>query len=264
MIILITGISSGLGKAMAERLSEEGHTVYGTIRRDCSGIPSVHYLKADVRDEVSVKAAVSAILEKEGWIDVFINNAGMGIGGPLQCLPTELVSQQMDVNYMGFVRFLRYIIPSMTARKQGRIICISSIGGLLGLPFQGAYSASKFAIEGYCESLRMELRPFNISVTTINPGDFATSFTSNRIKPSYEEVMHLYPGYARSMESIEKDETSGLDPGRLACKISRIIRRNHPATRYIVATPVQKMSLALKRLLPPRLFERIIASYYKL
>lgn len=264
MNILITGITSGLGRAMAERLSEEGHAVYGTFRRESQEIPAVHYLKADVRDEESVKEAVSTMLEREGHIDVFINNAGMGIGGPLQCIPTELMSEQMDVNFMGFVRFLRYILPSMTARKQGRIICISSIGGLLGLPFQGAYSASKFALEGYCESLRMELRQFNISVTTINPGDFATSFTSNRIKPSDEDVTRLYPGYVRSMESIERDENGGLDPSRLAGKISRIIRKSHPATRYIVATPVQKMSLVLKRVLPPKLFSRIIASYYKL
>ena len=249
---------------MAERLSEEGHTVYGTFRRDSQRIPGVHYLKADVRDEESVKQAVSTMLEREGRIDVFINNAGMGIGGPLQCLPVELVREQMDVNFMGFVRFLRYILPSMTARKEGKIICISSIGGLLGLPFQGAYSASKFAIEGYCESLRMELKPFNLSVTTINPGDFATSFTSNRIKPADDDAIRLYPGYARSMESIEHDEKSGLDPKRLAGKISRIVRKNHPATRYIVATPVQRMSLVLKRILPPKLFERILASYYKL
>ncbi|MBO4267991.1 MAG: SDR family oxidoreductase [Bacteroidaceae bacterium] len=264
MNILITGITSGIGRAMAERLSEEGHTVYGTFRRSSEEIPGVHYLKADVRDEEAVREAVSAMLEREGWIDVFINNAGMGTGGPLQCLPTKLVSEQMDVNFMGFVRFLHYVLPSMTARKQGRIICISSIGGLLGLPFQGAYSASKFAVEGYCESLRMELKPFNISVTTINPGDFATSFTSNRIKPADEEVTRLYPGYTRSMDSIEHDEKSGLEPRRLAVKVSRIIRKSNPAARYIVATPVQKMSLVLKRVLPPKLFGRILASYYKL
>ena len=264
MKILITGVTSGLGRAMAERLSGEGHTVYGTFRRESGEIPGVRYLKADVLDEESVKAAVSAMLENEGRIDVFINNAGMGIGGPLQCLPTELVNRQMEVNFMGLVRFLRYVLPSMSARKQGKIICISSIGGLMGLPFQGAYSASKFAVEGYCESLRIELKPFNISVTTINPGDFATAFTSNRIKLNHDDVVRLYPGYARSMESIEQDEKGGLDPRRLAGKVSRIIKKPHPATRYIVAAPVQKMSLVLKRVLPPELFERILASYYKL
>lgn len=264
MKILITGITSGLGKAMAERLSREGHCVYGTFRRDCETIPGVHYLKADVRDEKSVKTAVSSMIENEGYIDVFINNAGMGIGGPLQCLPPDLVSKQMDVNYMGFVRFLRYLLPHMTARRQGKIICISSIGGLIGLPYQGAYSASKFAIEGYCESLRMELKHFNISVTTVNPGDFATSFTSNRIKATDDDVMQLYPGYIKSMESIEHDENSGLDPCKLARKISRILKKHHPSARYIVATPVQKMSILLKMILPRKTFERIIASYYKL
>jgi len=264
MIILITGISSGFGKAMAERLSKDGHTVYGTYRKTDTFIQGVRYLKADVRYEESVRAAVAEILKEEGRIDLFINNAGMGTGGPLQFMTTDLAEEQMDVNFMGMIRFLKYILPGMTTRKKGRIICISSIAGLMGLPYQGLYSASKFALEGYCEALRIELRPFNIKVTVVNPGDFSTAFTSKRKKPDDAKIKTLYPGYMKSMQSIENDERRGLNPERLADKISKIVRKKHPAARYIIASPIQKMSVFIKKILPPRWFDRILSLYYKM
>ena len=134
----------------------------------------------------------------------------------------------------------------------------------MGLPYQGMYSASKFAIEGYCQSLRLELRQFGINVTVINPGDFSTGFTAQRNKVNNPDALAAYPGYAKSMQSIEHDENSGLQPDRLARRISRIVRKRHPRNRYIVATLVQKASVLLKRILPSRWFDRILASYYKL
>ena len=182
MVILITGITSGFGRAMASRLQADGHKVYGTHRKDCEPIPGVTYIKADVRDPESIDETVKTVLDAEGRIDVFINNAGMGIGGPLEFTSTDDARLQMDVNFMGMVRFLNAVVPVMRAQRHGHIICISSIGGLMGLPYQGMYSASKFAIEGYCEALRLELRQFGIKVTVINPGDFFTGFTAARTK----------------------------------------------------------------------------------
>ena len=202
MVILITGITSGFGRAMASRLQADGHKVYGTHRKDCEPIPGVTYIKADVRDPESADATVKAVLDAEGHIDVFINNAGMGIGGPLEFTPFEDAQMQMDVNFMGMVRFLNAVVPVMRAQRHGHIICISSIGGLMGLPYQGMYSASKFAIEGYCEALRLELRQFGIHVTTINPGDFFTGFTAARSKNLAADAMAAYPGYADSMKDI--------------------------------------------------------------
>ena len=264
MVILITGISSGFGHAMALQLSHDGHKVYGTHRRDCDRIPGVTYLNADVRNQQSIDETVKTVIDAEGHIDVFINNAGMGIGGPLEFTPIEDARDQMDVNFMGMVRFLNSIVPIMRAQRHGHIICFSSIGGLMGLPYQGLYSASKYAIEGYCEALRLELRQFNINVTVINPGDFHTSFTAQRKKVAPETVADAYPGYARSMQSIENDEHSGLKPDRLARRISRIVRKRHPRNRYIIATTVQKTSVLLKAILPSKWFDQILASYYKL
>ncbi len=264
MVILITGITSGFGKAMAERLSAEGHTVYGTHRKDVEPIPGVHYLRAEVTDDASVAAAVQAVLDAEGRIDVFINNAGMGIGGPLEFSSLEDAKRQMDVNWMGMVRFLHHVVPAMRQRRSGTIICFSSIGGLMGLPFQGLYSASKFAIEGYCEALRLELRSFGVKVVVIEPGDFSTAFTAQRKSADGPEVHAAYPMYAASLASIEHDETTGLKPEYLAGKIARIVRKRHPAHSYIIASPVQKLSVLLKKIMPAKWFAGILSMYYKL
>ena len=264
MVVLITGISSGFGRAMAQRLSAEGHTVYGTHRNAGERIPGVTYLKADITDEEQVNATVDTVLQKEGRIDVFINNAGMGYGGPLEFASIEDARAQMDVNWLGMVRFLHRIVPIMRSQGEGKLICVSSIGGLMGLPFQGLYSASKFAIEGYLEALRLETRDFGIKVIAIQPGDFATGFTSSRRSIAAEEVQVAYPKYAASLSSIEHDETTGLKPEYLASKISRIIKSKRPANHYVIASPLQKLAVLAKRILPSKLFEIILAWYYKL
>ena len=264
MVILITGITSGFGRAMAEQLNADGHKVYGTCRRDSVMIPGVTYLKADVQDDQSLKSAVDHVMDIEGRIDTLISNAGMGIGGPLEYTSIEDAQRQMDVNFMGMVRLLNLVVPVMRRQHHGHIICVSSIGGLMGLPYQGMYSASKYAIEGYCEALRLEVRQFGIKVTVINPGDFSTGFTAQRSKVNNPDALAAYPGYAKSMEGIEHDENSGLQPDYLARRISRIVSKKHPANRYIIATLVQKSSVFLKTLLPAKWFDSIIASYYKL
>ena len=134
----------------------------------------------------------------------------------------------------------------------------------MGLPYQGMYSASKFAIEGYCEALRLELRRFGIHVTVINPGDFFTGFTAARTKNLPPDAAAAYPGYSASMASIESDERSGLQPDYLARRMSRIVRKRRPANRYIIATFVQRLSVTLKAILPAKWYDRILASYYKL
>ena len=264
MIILITGITSGFGRAMAEQLAGEGHTVYGTHRHATDLLPGVHYIKADAQKAEDCEAAVRQVLDAEGRIDVFINNAGMGIGGPLEFSSLEDAERQMDVNWMGMVRFLHWVLPAMRAQGGGKIICFSSIGGLMGLPFQGLYSSSKFAIEGYCEALRMEVRAHNIKVVVIEPGDFATSFTAKRKSVSSPEAYEVYKTYAKSLASIEHDETTGLKPEYLARKISKIVMNPRPRYKYIISTLEQRLSVLLKAILPPSWFEAILRSYYKL
>lgn len=263
MVILITGISSGFGRAMAARLSSDGHKVYGTYRNAPDRLPGVTYIQADVLHTDQIQAAVSQVMNTEGKIDVFINNAGMGIGGPLEHTAIEDSNRQMDVNFMGMVRCMNQVIPIMRHQGHGLILCMSSIGGLMGLPYQGMYSASKFAMEGYCQALRIELRNTGIQVCLINPGDFHTSFTLSRKYVDPDSVRDSYPGYASALRNIQHDESTGLTPVYLAKRISRIVTRRHPRARYVIASPVQKASILLKAIIPAKWFDSILALYYR-
>lgn len=264
MIILITGVSSGFGLATAAELARCGHTVYGTVRREVEHLSGIRYLRMDVRDEGQVKGAVETVISEQGRIDVLVNNAGFGVGGPLEFTDSEDVRLQMDVNFMGLVRTVRAVLPYMRAQGSGRIIALSSIAGVIGIPYQGYYSASKFAVEGFCEALRMEVRRFGISVTVIRPGDFRTGFTAGRRKVSDPAAFEAYPGYRRSMEGIENDENTGLTPDYLAKKLSAILKKKHPACHYVIATPIQKSGILLKHIMPAMWFSRMIGWFYKL
>ncbi len=264
MVIFITGISSGFGLATARLLSQEGHVVYGTVRREVSKLPGVHYLQLDVRDARAVQDAVRQIVEKEGAVDVLVNNAGMGIGGPLEFATEEEIQLQMETNFMGLVHCVDAVLPYMRRQKRGKIIALSSIGGLMGLPFQGFYSASKFAIEGYCEALRLETRGMGVQVVVLRPGDFSTGFTGSRKKVGNEEALRAYPQYQVALEKVEHDELSGLKPEVLAGKIGRIVTMRHPRNGYVVASLEQRLSVFLKRVLPARWFDWVLGSYYKL
>lgn len=264
MIILITGITSGFGRAMASALSSEGHTVYGTYRHPSDPLPSVTYIQADSTVEEECAYAVKRVVQEQGRIDVFINNAGMGIGGPVEFTQTSDARRQMEVNFMGMVNFLHYVVPVMRLRSEGRIICFSSIGGLMGLPFQGFYSASKFAIEGLCEALRLELRGTGVKVVVVEPGDFATSFTASRKSVSSPEALEAYPSYGDSLASIEQDETGGLKPEYLAKRIASIVKKKNPKYSYVISTFEQRLSILLKAILPAPVFAKILAGYYKL
>lgn len=264
MVILITGATSGFGRAMVSRLSSEGHRVYGTHRHAAEPLPGVRYIRADSTVREDVVAAVRQVRDAEGRIDVLINNAGCGIGGPLEYISEEDCRRQMDVNFMGTVRYVREVIPLMREQGGGKIICLSSIGGLIGLPYQGMYSASKFAVEGYCDSLRLEVGRFGISVTLVEPGDFATAFTASRKSVPVEEAGEVYRTYGRSLASIERDESSGLRPALLARKVSRVVSSRRPPRRLIVATPLQRLAVIARTVLPGRIFDWVIRKYYKM
>ena len=264
MVVFITGISSGFGLETAKLLSQQGHIVYGTVRREVEPLPKVNYLQVDVRDKQAVSNVVKQVVEKESRIDVLVNNAGMGIGGPLEFATEEEIRLQMDTNFMGLVHCVNAVVPHMRHQGSGKIIALSSIGGLMGLPFQGFYSASKFAIEGYCEALRLETKQQGIKVVVLRPGDFATGFTGSRKKVANEEALLSYPIYKTAIEKVEHDENGGLKPVVLAKKISKIIQMKNPKNDYVVASLEQKLSVLLKRILPSKWFARILGSYYKL
>ncbi len=262
-VILITGVSSGFGKETSALLAAKGHIVYGTVRKECEVHPSVKVLKMDLLDPVSIKEAVDTVIKNEGRIDVLVNNAGMHLGGPIEEAPADLFKRQMETNVNGLVFMLQSVLPYMRKQNYGTIINFSSIGGLMGLPFQPFYSASKFAIEGLSESLRMEISQFNIKVVVINPGDFHTSNTANRINivvkdGPYDKQFEI------SRAKYENDENNGGKPIMLAKKLVKIIECKKPHNRYIISTFEQKLSVYLKKILPVGTFSKIIASYYNI
>jgi NAD(P)-dependent dehydrogenase (short-subunit alcohol dehydrogenase family) len=265
-IILITGISSGFGKQTARLLAEQGHTVYGTVRKDIAKEDKVNYLKMDLADFDSVKFAVSAVIEKEGRIDVLINNAGMHTGGPVETSPFENIKLQMDTNFLGMVHVTREVLPLMRKQGGGTIINFSSIGGLMGLPFQSFYSAGKFAIEGFSEALRMEVKKFNIKIVVINPGDFHTSNSANRrnfLAPAPEGDPY-FEQFNKTLGIIEKDEGNGWEPEVLAKKIVKIATLKNPSQRYIIASFEQKLAVVLKYILPGKIFSMILEDHYRI
>lgn len=262
-VVLITGASSGFGKATAERLASKGYTVYGTSRKEQSD-SAIHFIMMDVCNRETVQAGIEHIVAMEGRIDVVVNNAGMGIGGSLELATEEEITLQMDTNFRGCVNVCQAVLPVMRRQKKGQIINLSSIGGIMGLPYQGYYSASKFAIEGFSEALAAETRGLGIRVSIVEPGDFATNFTSRRRNSELTAASDAYKAsFSRSLSIIEKEENNGLQPDVLASKIEKIIVSRHPRLRYVVANMEQKMSVLLKHILPGNWFVGILRSYYK-
>ena len=263
-VVLITGVSSGFGKETAKLLAENGHTVYGTVRKDISALDNVNVLKMDLMDPVSIDRAVNAVLEKEGKIDILINNAGMHTGGPVETAPIEHIKFQMDTNVLGMIQLTKAVLPAMRKQGGGLIINFSSIGGLMGLPFQGFYSASKFAIEGISEALRMEVKQFNIKVVLINPGDFHTSNSANRrnfLAPTGTSDPYGLQ-FSKTLAIIEKDESNGWAPEVLAKKMVKIINCKNPRQKYIISSFEQKLAVVLKYILPGSLFSKILEDHY--
>jgi len=265
-VVLITGISSGFGRETSRLLAAKGHIVYGTVRSENNIPENVRALRMDLTDKDSIKNAVSTVKKNENRIDVLINNAGMHTGGPVETIPEDFIRLQMETNFMGTVLLTREVLPVMREQDSGMIINFSSIGGLIGLPFQGYYSAAKFAIEGFSEVLRMEVRPFNIKVVVINPGDFHTHNTENRRKflASTDENDPYHNQYKRTLAKIESDETKGKNPVILAKRLVKIVEKKNPAQRYIIGSFDQKLSVYVKRIIPEKWFRKIIENYYKI
>lgn len=263
-VIFITGVSSGFGKVTASLLAAQGHIIYGTVRKETNTDPGINALIMDLSDGDSIISAVSKVVNKEGRIDVLINNAGMHTGGPIETMPLDTIKLQMNTNFIGLVQLTQLVLPVMRKQGSGKIINFSSIGGLMGLPYQGIYSAGKFAIEGFSEALRMEVKEFNIKVVVINPGDFNTSNTANRrgfLAPSGDSDPYKSQ-FAKTLSVIEKDETKGWKPEILAKKLVRIVDCSNPRQNYVIASFEQKLAVVIKYILPGKLFSKILRDHY--
>jgi short-subunit dehydrogenase len=261
-VILITGASSGIGKITAEYLGDNGLIVYGSSRFPGSYPTPSNFtmLQMDVTENNTITDTIEYIIKTEGQIDVLINNAGMGIAGNLEYTSIDKAKTQFETNFFGPLRLIRNVLPIMRKQDSGMIINISSIGGLIGLPYQNMYSATKFAIEGLTEALYKELYTTNIKVVLVEPGDFNTDFTARR---DIEKKSTESEKFNKVINIIEHDENNGQDPIMIAKRILKIINNPKPKLRYTVGALDQKLAVFLKRILPNKLFDLIIMKHYK-
>ncbi len=261
-VALVTGASSGVGEACARALADAGYRVFGSSRDPAFAPSAFEGLTLDVTSDESVRAAVAEVLTRAGRVDLLVNNAGYGLAGAVEETPVEAVRAQLETNFFGALRMIQEVLPGMREQGSGLIVNVSSIGGLMGLPFQGAYSASKFALEGLTEALRQELSGSGVRVALVEPGDLRTRITERRVKSAPAPGSPYRAGWERALAVIEKEERAGAAPRLVGELVVRLAGRRRPRVRYTVGRASQRLSVGLKRLLPGRLFERILISFY--
>lgn len=264
-VVLITGGSSGIGKSVGEFLSEKGFIVYGTSRSPEKYKQSKFPILAlDVKDEATISETVNTIIDKEGQLDVVINNAGAGITGPIEETPNAEIKNNFDTNFFGPINVIKAVLPQMRKQHSGLIINITSIAGYMGLPYRGVYSASKGALELLTEAFRMEIKDFNIKMTNIAPGDFATNIAAGRYHaPLLDDSPYKKP-YGDTLDLMNTHVDNGSDPDMMAKSVYRIINTPNPKGHYKVGEFMQKFSIVLKRILPDKVYEKLLMNHYKL
>jgi NAD(P)-dependent dehydrogenase (short-subunit alcohol dehydrogenase family) len=257
-VVLVTGASSGIGRACAEHLAHNGWRVFGTSRAWSPAAPAVPFemVAMDVDDENSVRQCVENVLVRAGRLDAVVNNAGISIMGSVEDTSIEEAKAQLETNFFGVLRVCRATLPSLRNQGGGHVVNISSLAGVIGLPFSGLYSASKWALEGVSESLRMECRAFGIHVVLVEPGDFRTQITARRRTVHAAETNDAYREvFARCKKKQDQDEANAQSPEAVARLVTRILNDPNPRMRYAVGMFTQRMVVPLKRILPQRLFE---------
>ena len=265
-IVIITGASSGIGKATADYLSRQGHTVFGTCRNPANyPKPDTYSLVAlDITENESLETFVSYFRDNSIIPEVLINNAGVGITGPAEELPIPAIRAHFETNFFGPIALTQGLLPLLRKADNACIINITSIAAYSGLPFRSVYSASKSAFSIFTEALRMELRKAHIRVATIAPGDYATDIASRRhhapvIKDSpYEKI------YSEALATMNSHVDKGSDPLEIAQTIEKIIFETHPKVHYLSGKWLQKFSVALKGIIPSRWYEKLIRNHYNI
>ena len=264
-VVLITGGSSGIGKSIGEFLMSKNFKVYGTSRNPGkNNSTSFPLLALDVTKKETILLAISDLISKEGKIDILINNAGVGITGPIEETPEEEIKKAFDTNYFGPLNVTKAVLPKMREQGSGLIINITSIAGYMGLPYRGIYSATKGALELTTEAFRMELKDFNIQMTNVAPGDFATNIAAGRYHAPVLDHSPYKRAYQNTLDIMNEHVDAGKDPELMAKMVYKIIKTPKPRGHYKVGEPLQKISIVLKRILPDKLYEKILLKHYKL
>ncbi len=261
-VVLITGASSGFGRATGTLLAARGYRVFGT-RRNPRGENDGGFemLKLEVTSEESASSCVSNLFEKAGRVDVLINNAGYALAGGLEETSVQEAKALFDTNFFGAVRLTDAVLPSMRRQKSGQIINIGSIAGTIPIPFEGFYAAAKAALLAYSETLRHEVKPFNIKVSIVEPGFFRTNI-GNASKNASGRIEDYMEARKRAVGALLKDIDGGRDPNEVAETIAKIIATPSPRLRYAVGK--ERRYLLLKKLIPASMFESSIRNRYRL
>ena len=256
-VVLITGASAGIGRATADRLSAAGWTVVGASRRGTAS-GGWQGLVMDVDDDESVAKGVAGVIAEHGRLDAVVAGAGWGLAGAVEQTPIADAKDQLETNFWGAVRVVHAALPAMRTQGAGRVVLMSSIGGVIGIPFQAFYSASKFAMEGYGEALAYEVAPFGIDVTIVQPGNVRTDFTASRrdVRPAGDGNDPYAAAVAKAVGVMERDEQNGAAPEVVAATVQRVLEARRPPRRVSVGKAGERVGVMAKRLLPYRVFEK--------
>lgn len=264
-IVLVTGASSGIGKSIAQFLHARGMKVYGTSRNpEKYGVEGVTMLALNLSDVKSIEKTVKTVIDAEGRLDVLVNNAGMGITGPIEDTPTAEIRNIFNSNFFGTIDVIKAVLPQMRQQGSGLIINVTSIAGYMGLPFRGVYSATKGALELLTEAVRMEVKGFGIHITNVAPGEFATNIAAGRYHtPVYNDSPYKEK-YALNLKLMNAHVDHGKPPEIMARAVYRIINKRHPRGHYRIGSFLEKASIVLKRILPDKIYERLLMRRYKI
>ena len=262
-VVLVTGASSGIGLSIANYLHlQKKYIVYGTSRKiDNISNFSFNLIELDVTEKSSVQRCIAEILKKESKIDILINNAGVGITGPLEEIPTSEINKHFQTNVIGPILLIKEVLPIMKSSKNGVIINITSVAGQIATPFRSIYSGGKAALEIISETLAMEVRSFGIDVVSIAPGDFKTNISKRRF---HSPIINNsdYKLYPESLKKMNLGVNKGSDPEKIGKLVSTILLKRRPRIRYKVGSFIEKNGVILKRILPQRIYEMLILKLF--
>ena len=263
--VLVTGATTGIGDAIARVLAQAGQRVWGTGRKvdtlaPTPGTPGT--VQLDVTDPESVQSAIDTVIAAGHGLDAVVNNAGIGMMGAMGDTTEEELLTVYRTNVVGLHTVSRMAIPHLISSK-GHLLHVGSVAGVVGLPFRGVYCSSKAAVELIAEAQSMELARHRVRVTVLRPGDFRTAINNNRLKVAQPDA-DAYPGFDPVCEAVNAEVAHAREPEDMGRAVLKLLEQSRPPLYVTVAPPLQKLAIRLKRLLPARVFERLIAGRYPL
>jgi len=255
-----------MGKCCAERLAGAGWRVYGVSRNISTTLstPSFVAMNLDVTDEEAVLQVVAKIMECEGRLDAVVNCAGFAVSGAAEDTSNDEAHRQFETNFFGAATVCRHVLPIMRAQRRGTIVNVSSIAGIIPMPFQACYSASKAALTAYTRALRLEVASLGVHVVVVEPGDFLTEFTQRRQLTS-RSIQGAYAAtFARVLAVMQAEEQVGARPETVADLVEHILRLKAPRASYLTGPWFQRFAVFIRKCVPAQLFDWVVCKTYKI